>query len=302
MSGRTIGIVAGVCAAVLGVLIVVVGFSSGGSTMPAVPPPSSPLVVRTSLAPSAIFFGDPVVAQVRVDLDTSAIAPGTLRVAPSFDPFVAASRPTVAQTRRGRLETIVYTYVVQCVTDGCLPTGPTRSLKLPPVSVTAKGAARRLAVRTAWPSLLVASRLQHADTAGTPRFRAGVAVPPPRYRVSPSLLAGLLIAAAAVLCIVAVVLGALELRRIAYRRDRRRRTALELGIELVRQASRREDAGDRRKALELLAEALADEGNPGLAEEAERLAWAESPPSAEGALELADAAETAATPSVEVMS
>ncbi len=100
------------------------------------------------------------------------------------------------------------------------------------------------------------------------------------------------------------MLGALELRR-----DRRT-----VGIDAAgaqpsssesRSCARRrraEDAADRRKALELLAEALADEGNPGLAEAAERLAWAEPPPSAEGALELADAAETAGTPSVEVMS
>jgi hypothetical protein len=292
MSRRLFVAVCCACAAVLVLVVVGLGLGWWSSTPAPTAAPSAPLAVKTSLTPSEIFFGDPVSASVRVDLDAGRVAPGSLRIDPSFDPFVPSGPPTIDRTRRGGVETVVYTYPLQCVTDGCLPTGASHTVALRPVSVTAESGTHRVTVSKEWPKLLVASRLQHAQTAGAPAFRAGE-LPAAVYRVGPVSLADVLVALAVVLVICAVVLAAFELRALAQRRaSRRRRTQLEIAVEAVRVASTRDDAGDRRKALELLAEALSGDGRSGLAESAERLAWAEAPPSPEGALELAETAAT----------
>jgi hypothetical protein len=56
----------------------------------------------------------------------------------------------------------------------------------------------------------------------------------------------------------------------------------------TREAARRPDPRDRRKALGLLAETVGDDD---LAGAAERLAWGEAPPSPERTLSLADDVE-----------
>ena len=65
-----------------------------------------PLAVRTRLVPSAAFFGDPFVAQVAVDLDPAVVAPGSVRVEPSFSPYVQSAPTTVDRTTVGGQETI----------------------------------------------------------------------------------------------------------------------------------------------------------------------------------------------------
>ena len=257
--------------------------------------PARPLVVRTRLLPSAAFFGDQVVAQVVVDLDARVVEPGSVRVEPSFAPYVESASPVVDDSRAGARETIVYSYTLQCVSDGCLPTGARRTIRLPAAVVTARDGGRKLSVTAAMPAASVASRLSTASLqSATPQFLHSSPLPPPRYGASPRGLALALTVVAGLLGLGAVALLGIELARLA----RRRREALErptpLGSALafVRDAARRPDAADRRKALELLAETLAGEGSPSLAETAERVAWAEPPPSAERTLELADQVET----------
>jgi hypothetical protein len=259
------------------------------------PEPARPLVVGTRLVPSAAFFGDPVVAQVSVGLDTRVVAPGSVRVEPSFAPYVESAPPVVGQSQVGRLETIVYSYTIQCVSDGCLPIGDRRLVRLPPVVVTARAGGRQLTVTAAMPVASVATRLAAAALrSATPHFLNSSTLPPPSYGASPTALALTLTVAAALLGVGAMALLGVEFAALA----RRRRAALEQptplrsALAFVRDAARRPDAADRRKALELLAETLAGEGNPTLADTAERVAWAEPPPSAERALELADQVET----------
>jgi hypothetical protein len=293
MSLRPLGVVAVLGAAVILVALIGTGlgwWSSEGSQSA----PSSAIVVRTGLAPSAIFFGDPIVAHVDVDLDTAAVSARTLRVEPSFEPFVESGAPTVARLHKGRLETVRYTYTIQCVTDGCLPTAGPRVLRFRPVIVTAAAGSQRLSVSRTWPAALVASRLRRANTAGgAPHFHVNAALPAPTFGSLQAALADIILVLGAIVAVGAFVLLGMELRAHVARRDRRARpTRLEAAVAAVRDAARRKDPGDRRKALEFLAETLEREGRPGLAESAGHLAWAEPPPTPERALELADAAET----------
>jgi hypothetical protein len=59
----------------------------------------------------------------------------------------------------------------------------------------------------------------------------------------------------------------------------------------AREAAGRESPADRRKALGLLAETLADEGEPELAASAEDVAWAETPPSPADTLSVVEEVE-----------
>jgi hypothetical protein len=68
-------------------------------------------------------------------------------------------------------------------------------------------------------------------------------------------------------------------------------TPLEAALAYTRDAAGRPDPADRRKALELLATTLEDEGAPALAGSAEDAAWSEEPPSPDRARELADEVE-----------
>ena len=157
------------------------------------------------------------------------------------------------------------------MTDGCLPTGPTRSLKLPPVSVTARGCGetpgRENSLAVAARRLAPATR-RHSGHATVPRRGSG---PPPRCQSfalrprRPPDRGGGRCSASSLPCSARSASAGSPTGGID---AAARPSSLESSSSARRR--RREDAGDRRKALELLAEALADEGDPGLAEEAER--------------------------------
>ena len=120
-------------------------------------------------------------------------------------------------------------------------------------------------------------------------------MPPPSYSVSPGTLAEALTVAAGLLALGALALLGFELVRLVERRRRRALvvlTPLEAALAYTREAARRPDAADRRKALALLAETLDSEGAPTLADTAGDVAWSEDPPSPDRALELADEVET----------
>jgi type II secretory pathway pseudopilin PulG len=122
--------------------------------------------------------------------------------------------------------------------------------------------------------------------AGDPPWRLDDREPPPvSYRVDPSLLENLLLAAAIVLALVGVVLFALAVRSALASRARRRLTPLELALRAARAAR---DAAARRRALGALARVV---GAGSFARRAEAVAWAPPPPSPEQVEAFARAAE-----------
>jgi hypothetical protein len=263
-------------------LVVVAATNGAASATPAA------MVVRTSVAPSRVSFGDVVVARVVVELGGSSA--GSLDLAPSFGPYVELGPPGIERDGAS----LTYRYRLQCLTDGCLPGKAPAVVRFQRVTVTGRSGERTVTASASWPALTVVSRVAAGDLSrAAPRFRRPATVPPASYLV-PGILTVLLAVAAALLGVASAVLLGLE--GLAYRRRRKRaaldrRTPLERAIALARQAAERPDPADRRKALNRLAEALERAGAAGLAATAGRAAWAEMPPTASVALELAERAE-----------
>jgi hypothetical protein len=253
------------------------------------------LSVTTSLAPTTAFFGDPLVAEVDVQLDRAAIGAGAVRVDPSFAPYAETGAPAVSSSRAGNRETVRYRYALQCVSDACLPTGHGRSIAFAPVVVRAVSGTRRLKAIGTWQPLNLVSRLTSADVASSrPNFRRGLLLPPPVFGVAPGPFADGLTAAAALLVLAGLGICGVELARLAARRRRSRRvelTPLELALLRARESASRLDPADRRKAVGALAETLAAEGRSRLAESADDLAWSEAPPTPARTLTLVDEVE-----------
>jgi hypothetical protein len=287
------GAAAVVAAVVLLLVAVGLGWIGGSSTAGA---PATPLAAKTTMTQRPVFFGDPVTADVEVQIDRDTVDPASVRVSPRFEPFVPTGAPEVREDRVGRRETIRYRYTIQCLSDTCLPQRKEPLVvQLPPVAVTAAGGGHVLRATATWPVTAILSRLQKKDIGSyQPHFRRPAAVPPPRYAISPSRTADVLTAIGALLALVALGVLAGELARLLQRRRLARavrRTPLEEALAYTRDAASRPDPADRRKALELLARTLDAEGDPALADETADVAWSEEAPTPERALELADEVE-----------
>lgn len=257
------------------------------------------LAVQASLTPQSVFFGDPVDALVAVSLDTGTVEPGSLRVVTDFLPYEETGSPEVTRSRAGSEETVFFRYTLECLDDDCLPTAASRLIQLPSVLVRATAGHSQLRASGRLPALLVSSRLDAAAAAASPPFRWPASMPPPVYRVDPGALSAVLVALAALLGLGAVTLVGLELTRLLARARARRApvlSPLQAALEATRQAARRHDPADRRKALGLLALALRDEDHPQLAETAVGVAWAEPPPTPTQAVALADEVEASLEP------
>jgi hypothetical protein len=281
-------------AALIAVLIVGIGLGWLNPKHVGGPPPAQPLAVGTTLEPKPAFYGDLLTAGVDVVVDSEEVSAESVEVKPSFDPYVATGPPTVTTAGVGRQETLRYRYSIQCVSEECLPTkSKPYALDALAVTVTANAGTERLAVKARWPTTFIASRLTAKDAA-TERFRWPKSVPTPTYAVSPGSLATWLTIAAGLLALGALALIGFEVVRSVDRRRQRDLvvlTPLEAALAYTRDAARRPDPADRRKALGLLAKTLDEEGAPALAGTAGDVAWSEEPPSPDRAIELADEVE-----------
>jgi hypothetical protein len=282
--------------ALLALLIVGTGLGWLNSGQPAATPPASPLSVKVSLAPHPAFFGDVLAAEIDVQIDPSVVSETSIRLTPSFAPYVETAPPRVSRSGGGRRALLSYHYSLQCVSDTCLPLEKPFVLKLTPVTVTARSGAQSLRATAPWPVSFIASRLSAADIATT-HFRRATSMPPVSYAVSPSGLADALTAAAALLAITALGLIGFELIRLVERRRARALATLSplaAALAYTREAAGRRDPADRRKALGLLAETLDGAGASELAGTAGDVAWSEEPPTPDRALALADEVERTA--------
>jgi hypothetical protein len=278
---RQLARVAGIAAT----LAVVGGAPAGVADAQAAVAPAQ-LEISTSLDPTATHFGDQVRAVVMVEFDPRTVDGSSIRLVPSFIPYVAASPPVVTLVRAGMVR---FEYALACVTDGCLPTHGPRILHLEPVKATGLAGGRAITATAPWPVLRISSRLVPADLTGRARFRTPATAPAPGYRISPLAAAVGMIAAAAICLLAVAVLLWTALRRKARRIPGDGLTPLELAIAYVRDSTRRSGA-DRRKALALLAESVPEGGDSPIGAAAARAAWSRPDPTAVGATELADRA------------
>ena len=243
-------------------------------------------VVRTSLSPPAILFGDPVQATVVVTVDSRIDDPSTIVISTPTAPWTVAAREAASTTHAGSLASRRLTITIVCRSTACLPARSSRVFGLPPVTFTVgRRAGGVTAGRAAWPKLVVASRLPPgAASATNPRFELQTTPPPVAARVSPSFAAWVLDAAAVLLGLAAVWLTVLEIRR------RRRRTTpaispLARALTLLREAEQR-PAPDRRRALSLLSRVTPRPEETDVAEDATVAAWSPDDPTPEQLSEL----------------
>jgi hypothetical protein len=255
------------------------------------------LSVSTSLTPRPIFFGDELLATIHVDANRSAVDTSSIKLAaPSFAPYVETKAPEVTRHEAGPDEVIEYRYSLQCADDPCLPLKTANKVRFPPAVVTATAGSQQLKQAAKWPLAIASSRLQPSDVASSiAHFRHPTTLPAADYAISPSALADALAIAAILLAAGAVALLGRELMRVLERRRLgafAKLTPLESALLYLRQAASRPDPADRRKALELLATVLDDDGASTLADTAGDVAWAEAAPTPAQAVELADEVET----------
>jgi hypothetical protein len=261
-----------------------------------------PVVARVVVTPRTILFGDTIQARVEVALDRNRANADSLRIATAFEPWTEV-RPSV-RTRRdgGRTTFVQQVYTLRCVAAECVPDGPRPAeLEFSRARIAYDdpgGAGHAFLVR--WPVVVTSTRLVGSDFGrddeyGTP-WRADLrTLPAASYRLSPALLAALLLAGALALAVAgaALVYAALPKPRVVVEPEPEPEppppdlTPLERALALLEAPNPVDGAAGRRRALELVAEELAPR-DPSLATSVRTLAWAAGKPAAAQARTLAE--------------
>lgn len=275
----------------------------GGEEEAAKGPLGRKVAAQAKLDPTVHVFAEPVKATVEVVVDRDQLDPDRVRVDTRFLPYDVKAERT-SRENRGDLTVLRYEYVLRCLRIACIPDilqsaageaesgrGERRAMRLRPARVLyeEESGKKRYLTTAAWPEVVSVSRLKESDVPefGEFVFKTSVTpLPEPDYRISPTLLAaGLLAAALALLTLPAALI---------VRWHRRRRpepvlsdepvvSPLERALRLVEWTEGREDVTERREALEVLAVELEAAESPDLARSARALAWPATSPSPEGA-------------------
>ena len=259
---------------------------------------------RAELSPRSALFGDTVTARIDVVLDRRRVEPDSVRVLATFSPWALVAEPERVRKDAGTTTHVGTTFVLRCLTSPCVPPNETAQLTLPPARVTyarpERGPATAGPIEIEWPTLVVHSRhvLGARDPGQAPSspWQADVvSLPGVSYRVSPVLALTLLLVGAALLVALGSVLVYLGWPRRAPApplpepepEPESALSPLEQALVLLESPAQENGSADRRRALELLGDALAERGDRKLARSARRLAWSERVPDAEEASSLA---------------
>jgi hypothetical protein len=259
---------------------------------------------QTTIAPSPAYFGQRVTARLDVLVNSKAAVPASVETRARFAPYEIVGAPLLETKRDGSVVRVRYTYELACNSLACL-TGAKRERKVDfqPVRVRytdRKG--NRHTVQVPWPEHRLVSRV------GTNKFRpqtateaerglptapilelaADVSAPPSTYRVSPSVAALALLAAAlvAVLCAGWLVGPVVALVRSSTG-EAPELSPLDRALAGVDEAARQQPgSAEHREALALLARELRRSGMAELVRPARQLAWSEQSPTAAASREL----------------
>jgi len=262
---------------------------------------AGPISATGALEPRIVLFGDTLTATVDVVVDRTVIDPDSVEMAWSHEPWTAVGRPSVERRDSGSTTSLRTAYVLRCLTVQCVPAREKETVEFEPASVsyaaTVGNDTSRLAVEVPWQPLLVHTRISglesgQRDALAAPWRADLVSLPAVSYRVSPWLAIALLALAGGLLLAAGAV--------IAYRALPEREpppepepppppvvSPLEQALALLEGTAATNGAQARRRALELVAEALERWGDDDLAQTARTLAWSEASPEGEETKELA---------------
>jgi hypothetical protein len=235
----------------------------------------------TRIEPNAYLFGQRVTAHLDVVYDTDRVRPESLKIEPDFAPYRILKR-TSARRKIGHSVRLRYVYVLDCLTQRCLPpAGGYLNFRPVEIEYQRSDAPNPGSSQVEWPDLRVASRIGTSGGFGGLRFSADVRqLPPPSYSVDPGLLKAVGYSLAALFAAIGllVLARALDLPALVaaeLSRRRARLSALHRALALVRSAR---DYRERRRALDRLAAELRY-AEPELAVRATGLAWRKTAPS-----------------------
>ena len=259
--------------------------------------PAGSFVTATgSLSPTVHLFGDTITAEVQAVVDRAQLDPGRVSLKTFFEPYEQVGETEVSRRDAGDLSEVRYRLKLRCLTRTCMTAtlgtiinpggGAPRIFRFQPAQVqyTDPGADEPRLLRTVrFTPLESVSRINAQDVNqvyGFPFRGTFTPLPAVSQRISPGLLAALLVLAAAVLLVLPVTLAVRW-----YRRRRRppppepepEPSPLARAVALVEWSLAREDGAERRAALDALAAELDVLESDGLAEETRVAAW--SPPS-----------------------
>jgi hypothetical protein len=265
------------------------------------PPGGDPVLMEATVSPSRYMFGDRLLAEIELTIDTTRVDPGSVVPAAFFRPFRRLGPIETERLDLGETTVLRFHYHIQCVDRACVPAGAERVLELPLGLV--RYSPREGDVVTlplSWPDVEVSSQLSSAirsDLLLRPASLAANAeadeLPPLELRGGPGLLGWLLVGAAAalVLALGGWLAWRLWPRRVAGARvEEPEQRPLDVAVARVESALAEGGEDERRAALDVLARALAQAGDDGMARDASRLAWSEPEPPADRAAILVEAA------------
>jgi hypothetical protein len=290
-----LALVAAVGIVVLGAVLVI----AARDEEPGVSRPRASLtVVGAGVQPLAHAFGDPVVAELVLDVDSVIVDPESIRIPTDFSPYEPAGPAQVERTETGGALRLRYRYPLVCLREGCSPQGSRRVFEFPLGNVIYRFRATpgRATAIVDWQPFTVTSRIG-AGASSDGDWRADVTtLPGVSYRLTPGTLAALLFAGSIAFAGLAVALAWWRLRprrqqvEPAELEPVRRLTPLEQALALAREAAQNGDSPDRRRALERVARELGTRGHRDLADRARDLAWAAGSANPAAIEELADEA------------
>lgn len=259
------------------------------------------LDVRTRVLPSVHSFGEPIVAEVDVRLNTAIVDPKRLRLQLDFEPYERTDVPSVQRAASGQDLRITYRYRLRCLAEGCDPSGALGAVDFPTGRVRyfylADPTGRGGVTEVDWPDVTVTGRVAApAVTKIEWRAEQGT-LAAVTYRSGPKLTAIVLLVLAVALAGAAAALAWLtwgRRRQTVDDSEATSRTPLELVLEAARAAALNGDLPRRRRALESVARELGDIGLVELAVDARKLAWSPADASSADVDELARRSEIAA--------
>jgi hypothetical protein len=246
-----------------------------------------PLKAYARIKPTVHLFGDTIHARLTVLADAKFVDPARLRVHATFAPYEPAGAPILAMVHAGRFEQLTWTWTLRCLQAKCVPVGlpavSSHTFRFPPAEVRylRPDGKFEYGLITAWPRVQVFSHLSAGVADALLRTKqldwqfSLTPVAPPTYRVSPTLLFWLAVAAAAVVFVAAVAFATRWYLAVRPRGARRfQGTPLERALALVAWAHAEGNEALERKAFERVADEI-DASSPrdGLSATAHELAW-----------------------------